>query len=127
RAGRKAARHAGTASAEDLKREPWRAAAPHQRGDLVPVDVVGGCLGKRPWDPQPSELRHPPLVHQQVLVVDRPVACCCRRWFHRWGPSVRPDSLVLTLRSPGPGPNPQLLLVLARDLLALHRDLTAAG
>ena len=32
-----------------------------------------------------------------------------------------------TLRSPSPRPNPQKLLVLARDLLVVARDLTAAG
>jgi hypothetical protein len=31
----------GTASPDDLERKPWRAAAPHQRCDLVPVDMVG--------------------------------------------------------------------------------------
>ena len=34
------------ASAEDLRREPWRAAVAYRRGDLVPVDVVGGGLGR---------------------------------------------------------------------------------
>ena len=35
----------GTASADDAKRQLRRAAAAHQRGDLVPVDAVGGGLG----------------------------------------------------------------------------------
>jgi hypothetical protein len=52
-----------------MEREPWRAAAVHQLGDLVPVDVIGGGLGQQPRDPEPDELCHPPLVHQQILVV----------------------------------------------------------
>jgi hypothetical protein len=40
----KAAGHV-TASPDDLERKPWRAAAAHQLGDLVPVDVVGDGLG----------------------------------------------------------------------------------
>ena len=55
----------------------WRAATPHQLGDLVPVDVVGGSLGQRPRDPQPGELGHAPFVHQQVVVIDRFVAWSC--------------------------------------------------
>jgi hypothetical protein len=43
------------------------------------------------------------------------------------GPPARPDSLVITLGSPSPRPNPQKLLVPAYDLLAVARDLTAAG
>jgi len=54
----------GAASADDLERELWRAATSHQLGDLVPVDVVRGGLGHRPWDPQPGELGHAPFVHQ---------------------------------------------------------------
>ena len=41
-----------------MEREPWRAAVPHQMGDLMPVDVVGDGLGQRPRDPQPGELPH---------------------------------------------------------------------
>jgi hypothetical protein len=51
----------GTASPDDLERKPWRAAAAHQLGDLVPIDVVGGGLGQRPRDPQPRELS--PAIH----------------------------------------------------------------
>ncbi len=29
------------ASADDLEREPWRAAVLHQRGGLMPVDLIG--------------------------------------------------------------------------------------
>jgi hypothetical protein len=54
----------GAASADDLERELWRAATPHQLGDLVPVDVVRSGLGQRPRDPQPGELRHAPFMHQ---------------------------------------------------------------
>ena len=49
---------------DDLERKPWRAAALHQPGHLVPVDVVGGHLSQRPRDPEPGELRHPPFVHR---------------------------------------------------------------
>ena len=35
--------------------------------------------------------------------------------------------LAITLGSPSPRPNPQKLLVLARDLTAVARDLIAAG
>src|SRR5215469_14404849 len=75
-------------SADDAERELWWAAALHQPGDLVPVDVVGDSLSQQPRDPQPSELRHPPLMYQRGvmvddLVVDDLVAHSWRRSFHR--------------------------------------------
>jgi hypothetical protein len=116
----------GTASPDDLERKPRRAAAAHQPGDLVPVHVVGDGLGQRPRDPQPGELCHPPFMHEQVVVVDRLMAWSCLRRFHRWG--LLPGRfLAITLESPSPGPNPHKLVVLARDLLVVARDLTAAG
>jgi len=39
--GGKAVGH-GTASPDNPQRQPWRAAAAHQLGDLMPVHVVGG-------------------------------------------------------------------------------------
>jgi hypothetical protein len=68
----------GTASPDDLERKPWRAAAAYQLGDLVPVDVVGGGLGQRPWDPQQGELCHPPFMHEHRLM-----AWSGRLRFHR--------------------------------------------
>ena len=46
------------------------------------VVMVGGGLGQQPWDPKPGELYHPPLVHQQILVVDRLMAWSCECRFH---------------------------------------------
>src|SRR5215468_8349202 len=57
-------------SADDTKRELWRAAALHQHRDLVPVDVVRDSLSQQPRDPQPGELCHPPFMHQQGVIVD---------------------------------------------------------
>jgi len=54
----------GSASPDDRKREPWRAAAVHQVGAPVPVDAVHIGLGQPRWDPEPGELCHSPLVHQ---------------------------------------------------------------
>lgn len=114
------------ASPDDPERKPRRAAAAHQRGDLVPVDVIGGGLGQRPRDPQPGELPYPPFMHEQVVVVDRLKAWSCLRRFHRQD--------LLPVRIPRDhariaklSPNPQKLLVLARDLLVMARDLLAAG
>src|SRR5215467_12129910 len=59
----------GSASPDDRKREPWRAAAVHQVGAPVPVDAVHIGLGQPRWDPEPGELCHSPLVHQQAVVV----------------------------------------------------------
>jgi len=51
------------ALADDVEREPWRAAGLHQLGDLMPADLAGEVLGQRPREPQPGELPHPPVVH----------------------------------------------------------------
>ena len=70
-----------------MKRKLWWAAALHQHGDLVPVDVISDSLSQQPWDPQPGELRHPPFMDQQGavvddLVVDGLVLGSWRRSFH---------------------------------------------
>src|SRR5262249_57895976 len=70
------------ASADDAEGEPRGAAAVHQLGDLMPVDVVCGRVGQRPRDAETLELCHPPLVHEDVVVVDGLVA-------------VRPPAAVL--------------------------------
>src|SRR6266568_7392266 len=57
-------------SANDAQGEPWRAATPHQPGDLMPVDAVGIHLGQRPGDAETRELRDAPAVHRQRAVVD---------------------------------------------------------
>jgi len=71
----------GTPSPGDLEREPWRATVLHHPGHLVPVDVVGCRLSQRARDPEPGELRYPPVV-QQIVVIDSLVAWSYQRWFH---------------------------------------------
>jgi hypothetical protein len=101
---------------------PWTSVFAGLKG----LGVVGG-LGQRPWDPQPGELCHPPLVYEQVVVVDRLMAWSCRRRFHRFLlAAMQAGFLAITLGSPSPRPNPQKLLVLARDLLVVAAGLTAA-
>jgi hypothetical protein len=41
-----------TASADDAEGKARRAATLHERGDLVPVDMVGHDVGQRPRDAQ---------------------------------------------------------------------------
>lgn len=67
----------GDCSADDVEREPWRAAVLDQPSDLMPVDVVGDGLSQRPRDPQPAQLPHPPFMYR-VMVVDGLVAWSCR-------------------------------------------------
>jgi non-heme chloroperoxidase len=55
------------ASADDAQREPGRAAALHQPVDLMPVDAIGVDLSQAPGDAQPRELRHAPVVHEQLV------------------------------------------------------------
>jgi hypothetical protein len=46
------------------------AAALHQPGDLMPVDVVGAGLSQQPGDAQALELRHAPAVHGRLVMVE---------------------------------------------------------
>src|SRR5260370_7601642 len=98
----------GTASADDLERQLGRAAAAHQRGDLVPVDMVGGGLGQRPGDPQLGELPHAPFVYQQVVVSYGLVARSSQRCLHRW-PSCQAGSLSNHAANAMPPPPPPAL------------------
>src|SRR5580693_7409156 len=54
----------------DAQSQPRGAAALHQPGDLVPVEVVGVDLGQRPGDAEPGEPVHPPGVHEQLFLVE---------------------------------------------------------
>jgi len=65
-------------------------------------------------------------MHEQVVVVDRLMAGLAGAG-SIVGASCQAGFLAITLESPSPRPNPQKLLVLARDLLVVARDLTAAG
>jgi hypothetical protein len=53
---------------------PAQSAVLDQPGDLMPVDVIGLGLRRRPGDPQTRELGHPPLLHQTLTVADGFVA-----------------------------------------------------
>src|SRR5580692_1061094 len=57
-------------SHDDLQGQPGRAAAADERGDLVPVDVIGNGLGERSRDPQFRELPGPPVVDERLVVID---------------------------------------------------------
>jgi hypothetical protein len=50
---------------------------------LKGLAVVGGGLRQRAWDLQPGELRHPPFMHEQVVVIDRLEAWSCPHRFRR--------------------------------------------
>jgi len=76
-----------TASSDDLEREPWRAAVLHQPGHLMPVDVVCDRMSQRPRDPEPGESRHPPFVHE-IIVIDGLVAWSYQLWFHLSVPEI---------------------------------------
>jgi fatty-acyl-CoA synthase len=54
-------------SEDDAQGQLRRAAALHQPGDLVPVEVVGEGLGQRPGDAEPGEPFHPPVVHKHLV------------------------------------------------------------
>ena len=54
-------------SSDDAQCKPGRAAAVHQRGDLMPVDVSGNSFGQRRGDSQPGELCYAPLMHDRVV------------------------------------------------------------
>jgi len=51
---------------DDLQGQPGRAAAADERGDLMPVHVIGDGFGERPGDSEPGELAGPPVVHRLV-------------------------------------------------------------
>jgi uncharacterized protein YecE (DUF72 family) len=55
---------------DDLEGEAGRAAAADQRGDLVPVHVIGDGFGQRPGDPQPGQLPGPPVVGERLMVIN---------------------------------------------------------
>jgi hypothetical protein len=60
----------GRSSAGDAQGQPRGAAALHKPGDLVPVEAVGVDLGQRPGDAEPDEPVHPPVVHEQLFLVE---------------------------------------------------------
>src|SRR5215469_11279083 len=62
--------------------QPQRAAALHEPGDLMPVDVVRGGLSERLWNPEPLELRHPPFVDRVLVMLDGFVASGHLGWLH---------------------------------------------
>jgi uncharacterized protein YecE (DUF72 family) len=55
---------------DDLEGKPGRAAAADERGDLVPVHVIGDGFGERPGDPQPGQLPGSPVVGERLVVVN---------------------------------------------------------
>src|SRR5690349_12021623 len=54
-------------SQDDVQREPRSAAAVYQRGDFVPVHVVGDGLGQGPGEPQPGQLGRAPVVELSLV------------------------------------------------------------
>jgi len=68
-------------SADIPEGEPWGAAAPHQQGDLMPVDAVGVDLGQRPGHAQALYPGHASGVHGRLIVADGLLAGGGR--FHR--------------------------------------------
>src|SRR5580693_4207829 len=61
--------HGWVWSQDDLEGEAGRAAAADERGDLVPVHVIGDGLGGRRGDPQSGQLPGPPVVDERLIVV----------------------------------------------------------
>src|SRR5271170_2651632 len=57
-------------SHDDLQGQPGRAAAADERGDLVPVDVVGHGFGERFRDPQFRQLPGAPVVNERLILVN---------------------------------------------------------
>ncbi len=57
-------------SHDDLQGQPGRAAAADERGDLVPVDVIGNGFGERFRDPQFRQLPGPPVVNKRLILVN---------------------------------------------------------
>jgi uncharacterized protein YecE (DUF72 family) len=57
-------------SHDDLEGEPGRAAAADERGDLMPVHVIGDGFGERPGDPLSGQLPGPPFVDERLIVVN---------------------------------------------------------
>jgi hypothetical protein len=64
------ARHHRLSSSDDAQGKPGRAAAIHQSGDLMPVDISGNSFGQRRGDSQPGELCYAPLMHDRVVADD---------------------------------------------------------
>src|ERR1700733_14737800 len=54
-------------SQDDVQREPRSAAAVYQRGDFVPVHVVGDGFGQGPGEPQPGQLGRAPVVELSLV------------------------------------------------------------
>src|SRR5580704_584572 len=52
----------------DVQGEPRSAAAVYERGDFVPVHVIGDGFGQRPGESQPDQLGRPPVV--ELALVD---------------------------------------------------------
>jgi hypothetical protein len=73
---------------DDLQGQPGRTAAADQRGDLMPVDVVGDGFSKRLGDAEPGQLPGPPVVDDQLLAIDSLVALVSRNRIHRALPTV---------------------------------------
>jgi hypothetical protein len=57
---------------DDLQGEPGRAAAADERGDLVPVHLIGNRFGEGPGDPQLDQLAGPPVVYERLARVRIP-------------------------------------------------------
>jgi uncharacterized protein YecE (DUF72 family) len=65
---------------DDLEGEAGRAAAADERGDLVPVHVIGDGFGERPGDSQSGQLPGPPVVDERLIHVNGlvPAVVHCR-------------------------------------------------
>jgi uncharacterized protein YecE (DUF72 family) len=66
----------------DLQGQLGRAAAADQRGDLMPVDVIGDGLGDRARQSEPEQLPGPPVVDGELSVVDGLGPALGRNWVH---------------------------------------------
>jgi hypothetical protein len=72
-----------TASANDAEGQPGGTAAPHQPGDLMPVEVVSVDLGQRRRDAQAPQLGSTPVVDQRLVMLNGLVAGGGHGRFHR--------------------------------------------
>jgi uncharacterized protein YecE (DUF72 family) len=88
---------------DDLQGQPGRAAAADERGDLVPVHVIGDGFGEGPGDPEQGELAGPPVMHRLVLV-DALVPAAGRVRLHLPSP-VRLDGDAARFRAAGQPPH----------------------
>ena len=103
-------------------------ALPEPSGDVLP----------RVYLPVSTPLASGPGILGRVSCVTRQLCTSRSSWsIASWcglagagsivGTSCQAGFVAITLGSARPRPNPQKLLVLARDLLVVARDLTAAG